>query len=109
MAELIIGLIALPALYLVGDFYCRAGWGLWRILKASACGSDAAAEAEAVPGEGRYDVALAAAAAIVRELAARPEMTQAERLSTLTFTILRTMGDAEGQRPVRLGFEPGDN
>jgi hypothetical protein len=109
MAELITGLIALPALYLIGDFYLRAGLRLWRSLKTAACGNAVAAETEHLPDNGWYDVGLAAAAAIDRELAARPEMTQAERLSTFTFTILRTIGDAEGQRPVRLGFEPGDN
>jgi hypothetical protein len=56
-----------------------------------------------------YDVALAAASSIVYELANRPEMSQAEKLSTLTFTILRAMRQADEQRPGWLAAEPSVN
>jgi hypothetical protein len=101
MAELITGLIALPALYLIGEFYYRAGLGFWRSLKTAAAGD---AETEPLPDSGRYDAALATASAVLGELAARPEMSQAERLSTVTYTILRAMGQMEQQRlPAREG------
>jgi hypothetical protein len=99
MAEFITGLIVLPALYLVGDFYCRAGRRLWRKCKHETSGNDAAGDAESVTGEGRYDLALATASAIVVELKNRPEMSQAETLSTLTFAILRAMHQAEMPLP----------
>lgn len=95
MAELMTGLIALPALYLIGDVYLRAGRWLWRTLAFAASGRAAPGELEPMPDNGRYDVALAAASCIVQELANRPEMSQAEKLSTLTFAILRAMRQAE--------------
>ena len=72
MAELMTGLIALPALYLIGDVYLRAGRWLWRTLAFAASGRAAPGELEPMPDNGRYDVALAAASCIVQELANRP-------------------------------------
>jgi hypothetical protein len=100
MAELITGLIALPALYLIGEFYWRAGLGFWRSLKSTACGDWGA---EPMPDD-RYDAALALASAVLGELEARPEMSQPEKLSTVTYTILRAMGQMEQQcLPAREG------
>ncbi len=52
-----------------------------------------------MPDDNRYETALQTALAILRELAARPEMSPPEKLSTLTFTILHTMRQVEEQRP----------
>ena len=39
MAELMTALIALPALYLIGEFYYRAELGFWHSLKPATCGA----------------------------------------------------------------------
>ena len=109
MAEIITGLIALPALYLIGNFCCRLGMRVRRTLKVEACGKAAPTEAEPLPDCGQYDLALATALAIEHELATRPEMSQAERLSTLTFTILNAIRQVESRRPSRLCSEPSVN
>jgi hypothetical protein len=95
MAELITGVIALPVLYLIGEFYWRGGRDLLRTLRPAVTGRIEAAEAEPLPDSSRYDAALATASAVLGELTARPEMSQAEKLSTVTYTILRAMGERE--------------
>lgn len=109
MAEIITGLIALPALYLIGNVCCRQGMRMRRTLRGAASGKAAPTEAEPLPDCGQYDLALATASAIEHELARRPEMSQAERLSTLTFTILNAIRQVESQRPGRLNAEPSVN
>jgi hypothetical protein len=54
MAEIITGLIALPVLYLIGEFYLRLCLRLWRSLRYAAAGQAGAAEDEPIPGSGRF-------------------------------------------------------
>ena len=51
--------------------------------------------------DSRYETALTTALAILDELTTRPDMTPPEKLSTVTFIVLRAMREVEGQRPGR--------
>ena len=77
---------------------------------STASGDAGVTEIPAVPDDGRYAVALNAASALLHELAARPDMTPPEKLSTVTFGILHALREVEEQRPGRrVCREPGVN
>jgi hypothetical protein len=106
MAEVITGLIALPALYLIGDFYYRLGAWLWRTLGTGKAG---AAATEPMPGDGKYEAALQTALAVLDELATRPDLPRPDKLSTVTYLILNAMHRAEKQQPGWFCCEPSIN
>ncbi|APW58640.1 hypothetical protein [Paludisphaera borealis] len=58
-----------------------------------------------MPDAGRYEAALAAAIAILHELAARPELERPARLSIVTFTILDAMNRLQEQQPCALRLD----
>ena len=104
MSEFITLFVGLPLLDLIGNFYCRLGVWLWRTLEQvvrpviAASGGDAGiTEIAAVQDDSRYAAALNAASALIHELTTRPDMTPPERLSTVTYQILRAMGQVEKQ------------
>ncbi len=51
--------------------------------------------------DSKYETALTTALAIIHELTTRPDMIPPEKLSTVTFIILRAMREVEEQRPGR--------
>lgn len=63
-----------------------------------------------MPDDSTYSAALKTALAVLHELKVRPGMAQHEKLSTVTFIILRAMHQAEEQPPKRrLCWEPSNN
>lgn len=63
-----------------------------------------------MPDDSRYNTALKTALAILQELTTRPDMPPPQKLSTVTFIVLRAMREVEGQRPGRrICPEPGVN
>lgn len=52
--------------------------------------------------DSRYEMALQTALAILHELATRPGMSGPEKLSAVTFTVLRTIHEAEESPPRRV-------
>ena len=63
-----------------------------------------------MPGESRYEAALAAALAILHKLTSKPGMPRHERLACVTFSILEAMDHVEERRPGRrMGPKPSVN
>lgn len=62
-----------------------------------------------MPDDSNYETALKAALAVIHELTVRPRMARHEKLSTVTFIILRAMHRVEVQPPLRRYPEPSIN
>jgi hypothetical protein len=63
-----------------------------------------------MPGDSRYEAALAAALAIIHKLTSKPGMPRHERLACVAYSILEAMDRVEEQRPARrAGPEPSVN